>query len=163
MLRKRHFGARRTGGGAVGLGAFTLACRTLDTVWTDLADLSVPAARFVAVASASPITLLSWIDIPAGPAVSATTCIVGLGWGRATRSVTIGAVMRGEGPRVSADGLAGDDPGDSVGSPTGRADDPGPAEVFDPGTTGRVVVCWVVTPTLSAVASYLVFASRVVP
>jgi PiT family inorganic phosphate transporter len=31
------------------------------------------------------------------------------------------------------------------------------SDLFDPSTTGRVVMLWILTPTISAVASYLVF------
>ena len=204
------------GGGAIGLGAFTIARRTLDTVGNDLTDLPILAALVVEVVSASLISFLSWLGIPASLAVSATMCIVGLGWGRATRTATLGEIARGEGPAVSAAALAepdapartidgggaGDDAtGDAAGSdyPTGitagsddltrvesvagRGDDsdgaarapgapagaesaraepvetdgPDGGDLFDPGTTGRVVFFWMLTPTLSAVASYLLF------
>ncbi|ODR83465.1 hypothetical protein BG842_25400 [Haladaptatus sp. W1] len=31
-------------------------------------------------------------------------------------------------------------------------------DLFDPSTTGRVIVLWILTPSISAVASYLLFA-----
>jgi len=69
-------------GGAIGLGGVTIARRTLDTVGNDLTDLPLLAALIVEVVSATLITFLSVIGIPASLAVSATMSIIGLGWGR---------------------------------------------------------------------------------
>jgi PiT family inorganic phosphate transporter len=155
--------------GAIGLGAFTIARRTLDTVGNDLTDLPLLAALIVEVVSASLITFLSQIGIPASLAVSATMCIVGLGWGRASRATRLSdaatTAMRGdldenegedEEP-VVADGRGGERPA------VPRIGDEDPDEVstrdlFDPSTTGRVIGLWILTPSLSALASYLVFS-----
>jgi PiT family inorganic phosphate transporter len=158
--------------GAIGLGAFTIARRTLDTVGNDLTDLPLLAALIVEVVSASLITLLSLLGIPASLAVSATMSIIGLGWGRATRTVRISdaaaAAVRGTGDDEAGDGS----PGVSVGALTAEQDDVTPIgeedpdtlsaeDLFDPSTTGRVVMLWILTPSMSAVASYLLF--RFVP
>ena len=160
-------------GGAIGVGAFTIARRTLDTVGNDLTDLPLTAALIVETISASLITFLSLIGIPASLAVSATMCIVGLGWGRATRTTTLSdaakAARSGESPAVSVDALAADGHGGgrvkSVKEvPNIGEEDPGTLEagdLFDPAATARVVVLWVLTPSISAVAAYLVF--RFVP
>jgi len=174
-------------GVAIGLGAFTIARRTLDTVGNDLTDLPLLAALIVEVVSATLITFLSAIGIPASLAVSATMSIVGLGWGRATRTTTLSAVassaMHGEageegrekgehrrrqpkrrrgGRRSGSTGNA--DRMESVERGTvpriGEEADPGditPQDLFDPGTTGRVIGLWILTPSLSAALSYLLF------
>ncbi|QLG28334.1 inorganic phosphate transporter [Halorarum halophilum] len=146
-------------GGAIGLGAFTIARRTLDTVGNDLTDLPLLAALIVEVVSASLITFLSYIDIPASLAVSATMCIVGLGWGRATRTTSVGDAVRGERPEVSVNALTAESEGERevprVGEETGEellADD-----LFNPGTTGRVIFFWILTPSLSFAASFVLF------
>ena len=147
-------------GAAIGLGAFTIARRTLDTVGNDLTELPVLAALIVEVVSASLIALLSALGIPASLAVSATMCIVGLGWGRATRTVTLGEAVRGESPAVSVNALAADgaEGGEQV-PPMGEPDDElVERNLFDPGTTGRVIFFWLLTPSLSAAASYALFA-----
>ncbi|WP_254536444.1 inorganic phosphate transporter [Halomarina litorea] len=164
------------GGGAIGLGAFTIARRTLDTVGNDLTDLPLLAALVVETISASLITFLSVIGIPASLAVSATMCIVGLGWGRATRTTKLSQLpdaakgaMAGEkaGPGVTIDALAADGKGgatDVRDVPSIGEEDPAAltaGDLFDPAATARVVVLWVVTPTVAAVAAYLVF--RFVP
>ena len=144
-------------GGAIGLGAFTIARRTLDTVGNDLTELPLLAALVVETVSATLISFLSAIGIPASLAVSATMCIVGLGWGRATRTVTLGEAVRGESPELTVNALAAESP-DGV-TPMGQEDESLTAhELFNPGTTGRIIFFWLLTPTVSAVTSYLLFS-----
>ena len=154
-------------GGAIGLGAFTIARRTLDTVGNDLTDLPLTAALIVEVISATVITLLSLGGIPASLAVSATMSIVGLGWGRATRTVTISEAasetVAGETPEIPGAGeaLAADVPGEDtenvpdIGDPD--TEQLAATDLFNPATTGRVIVIWILTPTISATASFLLF------
>ena len=144
--------------GAIGLGAFTIARRTLDTVGNDLTELPLLAALVVETVSATFIAFLSAIGIPASLAVSATMCIVGLGWGRATRTVTLGEAVRGASPELSVNALAADS-ADEV-APIGEPDDTLTAhELFNPGTTGRIIFFWLLTPSVSAVTSYLLFST----
>jgi PiT family inorganic phosphate transporter len=160
--------------GAIALGAFTIARRTLDTVGNDLTDLPLLAALIVEVVSASLISFLSYIGIPASLAVSATMSIVGLGWGRATRTTTISEAatkaVQGQGlenpDADDADGgmtmsaLNADEPGEKV-APIGEegADELRASDLFDPRATGRVIMLWVAAPTLSAGASYVLFSA----
>ena len=74
---------------AFGLGAFTIARRTLDTVGDDITELPILAALIVSVVGGTIITVLSFFGIPASLAVSTTCCIIGLGWGRASRAATV--------------------------------------------------------------------------
>ncbi|WP_135821951.1 inorganic phosphate transporter [Halostella litorea] len=73
---------------AFGLGGFTIARRTLDTVGDDITELPILAALIVSVVGGTIITILSMLGIPASLAVSTTCCIIGLGWGRASRAAT---------------------------------------------------------------------------
>ncbi|MFC6764722.1 inorganic phosphate transporter [Natrinema soli] len=75
--------------GAIGLGGFTIARRTLATVGDGITDLPILAALIVSTIGATTITVLSQLGIPASLAVSTTCCIIGLGWGRASRAVTV--------------------------------------------------------------------------
>lgn len=75
--------------GAISLGGFTIARRTLATVGDDVTDLPILAALIVSIIGATIITILSWLGIPASLAVSTTSCIIGLGWGRASRARTL--------------------------------------------------------------------------
>ncbi|GGL51505.1 inorganic phosphate transporter [Halocalculus aciditolerans] len=74
---------------AFGLGGFTIARRTLDTVGDDITELPILAALTVSVVGGTIITVLSVLGIPASLAVSTTCCIIGLGWGRASRVATV--------------------------------------------------------------------------
>jgi phosphate/sulfate permease len=75
--------------GSIGLGGFTIARRTLATVGDDITDLPILAALLVSSIGGTVITVLSWLGIPASLAVSTTSCIIGLGWGRASRVKTL--------------------------------------------------------------------------
>jgi PiT family inorganic phosphate transporter len=148
------------GCGAVAVGAFTIARRTLDTLGNDITDLPLPAAIVVAVVSSVIVTALSAIGIPASFVIIATMSIVGLGWGRATRSVTVAeTVGGGRGPSVTVGALAADDPTDPAPAPDiGEPEDvPSTADLFDPETTARVVVMQNVVPVLSTLGAYLAF------
>lgn len=180
---------------AIGIGAFTIARRTLDTIGEGLTELPILAAIIVSLIGATIITILSNAGIPASLAVSMTSGIIGLGWGRASRAVTIAeaaeAALEGEGgPDLSAGAIVGGR-GPGSGSPhsptigevasgeatTGRSTplaDGSPhvpsigetsleeieeaPELFDRTATGRVVFFWLLTPTLSTIGSYVVFA-----
>jgi len=163
-------------GVAISLGAFTIARRTLDTVGNDLTELPILAALIVETVSATIIGLLSWAGIPASLAVSATMCVVGLGWGRATRTTSLadaagaavsGSAAAGGSGNVTVDALTADrdeaawsPPEEREVPPIGEEDPESvtsAADLFDPAATGRVVMLWILTPSISAVASFLVF------
>ncbi|MFC6961073.1 inorganic phosphate transporter [Halocatena marina] len=74
---------------AIGVGSFTIARRTLDTIGEGITDLPILAAMIVSLVGATIITVLSGLGIPASLAVSMTSCIIGLGWGRSSRVVTL--------------------------------------------------------------------------
>jgi len=145
---------------AVGIGTFTIARRTLETMGSDITELPLTAAIVVATVSASLVIFLSAIGIPASFVVIATMSIIGLGWGRATRPVTVPEVVRGEEtPPVSVGALATDTEGESL-PPIGQEDVeqiPRAADLFDPGTTARVVVMQNVVPLLATIGAYAAF------
>ena len=144
------------GSAAVAVGAFTIARRTLDTLGNDITDLPLTAAIVVAVVSSGIVVGLSAIGIPASFVIIATMSIVGLGWGRATRTVTVGEGIRGGAEtNVSVGALKADDPGDepeNIGEedPT---DIPAAADLFNPSTTARIVVLQNVVPLLSTLGA----------
>jgi len=149
-------------GAAVAVGAFTIARRTLDTVGNDLTDLPLLAALIVEVVSASLITALSVLGIPASLAVSATMCIVGLGWGRATRTVRANDAFSGEGRAPIAMGSLAAERADTPRDvPRIGEEDPeelAAGDLFDPAAVGRVVILWVLTPSIAATASFALFS-----
>jgi PiT family inorganic phosphate transporter len=157
-------------GGAMGLGAFTLARRTLDTMGNDLTDLPIIAALVVAAVSATVVTFLSLIGIPASFVVIATMSIVGLGWGRATRTATLSGTVAGEDePGVSVGALAADEAvtiGGTGGTPDvsetpigeEETDElPQSRELFDPHASMRVILTQNAAPLLAFVAAYVLF------
>ena len=153
--------------GAVGLGAFTIARRTLDTMGNDLTELPLTAAIVVAVVSATATTALAAIGIPASFVIIATMSIVGLGWGRATRTATAREAVAGDPPSVSVGALTADDAatvGDAGGGgsapPIGEenvGDIPAASDLFDPETTGRVILMQNVVPAIATVGAFVVF------
>lgn len=156
------------GSAAVAVGALTIARRTMETLGNDITDLPLTAAIIVALLSSTIVILLSALGIPASFVVIATVCIVGLGWGRSTEAVSVAEAVRGDvSPRVSVGALAGDEGAPTVGAPdnvpaSSQADPetteaPVRTDLFDPGTTVRVLFMQNVVPLLATVGSYLVF------
>jgi PiT family inorganic phosphate transporter len=145
---------------SVAIGALTIARRTLDTLGNDITDLPLTAAIVVAVISSGIVIGLSAIGIPASFVIIATMSIVGLGWGRATRSITVSEGVRGDAsPNVSVGALTTEDPGEEapdIGEEDPR-DIPSAAELFNPETTGRVVLMQNVVPVISTVGAYGTF------
>ncbi|MFW5978161.1 MAG: anion permease [Halohasta sp.] len=151
---------------AVGIGAFTIARRTLDTLGSDITQLPLTAAIIVATVSAILVVGLSTIGIPASFVVIATTSIIGLGWGRATRTMRVSrsdiSEKAGE-TRMSVGSLAADTEGEPL-PPIGEEnpeDIPSASDLFNPSTTARVILMQNVVPMISTVGAYLVF--RFVP
>jgi PiT family inorganic phosphate transporter len=148
------------GGIAVAIGAFTIARRTLETMGSDITELPLTAAIVVAAVSSTLVVFLSAIGIPASFVIIATMSIVGLGWGRATRPVTVPeAVSEGEAPPITIDALAGDEEGEAL-PPIGEEDPkagPNAGDLFDPATTARVVLMQNVVPAIATAGAYLTF------
>jgi PiT family inorganic phosphate transporter len=117
--------------GSIGLGGFTIARRTLATVGDDITDLPILAALIVSTVGATIITVLSVLGIPASLAVSTTSCIIGLGWGRASRAQTLAEMAK---PVKDGDDEAKPSPQLSTGAlkapPTG-VDDPDDSDAPD--------------------------------
>lgn len=151
-------------GVAVTIGAFTIARRTLETMANDITALPLTAAVVVMTVSATIVTLLSAIGIPVQLVIVATMSIIGLGWGRATRTTTVSDAVRGTDElAVSTGALTADREGEPlprIGEETSE-DIPAASELFDPSTTGRVIFVQNVVPIVATIGSYLTF--RFVP
>ncbi|QSG12853.1 Phosphate/sulfate permease [Halapricum desulfuricans] len=147
------------GGVAVAIGTFTIARRTLDTMGSDITELPLTAAIVVASVSSALVVFLSVIGIPASFVVIATVSIIGLGWGRATRPVTLPEAVTGdETPPVSVDALAEDEPGQELpGIGEEETAVPSATDLFDPATTARVVLLQNVVPVIATIGAYLTF------
>jgi PiT family inorganic phosphate transporter len=151
------------GGVAVAIGAFTIARRTLETMGSDITELPLTAAIVVAAVSSTLVVFLSTLGIPASFVIIATMSIIGLGWGRATRPVTVPEAVTAEAaPAVTVDALAEDEPGEEL-PPIGEEEPDAPAagDLFDPATTARVVLMQNVVPAIATLGAYLTF--RFVP
>ena len=156
---------------AVAVGALTIGRRTMETLGNDITHLPLTAAIVVATISSLLVIGLSSIGVPASFVVIATMAIVGLGWGRATRTTKVtDSVQRREAPRASVGALAADEETATVGDPTisgeaepdpiGEGDPeevPSASELFDPSTTARVVIMQNVVPLFATVGSYATF------
>ncbi|NUB90214.1 inorganic phosphate transporter [Haloterrigena sp. SYSU A558-1] len=151
------------GSAAVAVGCFTIARRTLDTLGNDITNLPLTAAIVVAVISSTIVVGLSAIGIPASFVVIATMSIVGLGWGRATRTTTLSDAARGEETRVSVGALTAEEEGEQspdIGEEEPE-DIPKASDLFDPSTTARVILMQNVVPIISTVGAFITF--RFVP
>ena len=152
---------------AVAVGALTIARRTMETLGNDITDLPLTAAIIVALLSSTIVIILSALGVPASFVVVATVCIVGLGWGRSTHAVSIGEAVRGEvSPDVSLEALSGTNASkqEEVAARgasrrfAGTETRPPPrSDLFDPGTTVRVILMQNVVPLLATGGSYVTF------
>jgi len=176
---------------AIGLGGFTIARRTLATVGDDITDLPILAALLVSTIGATIITVLSYFGIPASLAVSTTCTIIGLGWGRASRAVSLAKLATPapggrSGPGLTTGALAtSSESADNAVNPTvgdlAKGEDAPQRDsdatrepvtpigeedleeltaerLFDPAATSKIVVLWVLTPSLAVVGSYALFS-----
>jgi PiT family inorganic phosphate transporter len=145
---------------AVGAGALTIGRRTLDTLGSGLTSLPLTASIIVASVSATIVVLLSAIGIPASFVIIATMSIIGLGWGRATRTTTVSDLRSDEEETaVSVGSLAGDEGGEelpAIGEEEPE-DIPAATELFNPSTTVRVVVLQNVVPMIATAGAYATF------
>ncbi len=171
---------------AFGLGSFTIARRTLETVGDSITELPILASLIVSIVGGTVITVLSYLGIPASLAVSTTSTIIGLGWGRASRAATLAKLATPTPERpdldVTTGALVTSRVEEAPASPTigdiARHEEPpetteelpdvpdigseGPADLderslFDPAAAKRIITMWVLTPSLAVVASYPVF------
>jgi PiT family inorganic phosphate transporter len=134
------------GASAIGVGAFALGPRTMETVGDDITDLPVEAALVVELIAATVITVLSWAGIPASLAVTATMCVIGLGWGRASRRIPLEETLSGT----------------ELGEREREAWAEDSLDLYDKRVTKRIVSTWLATPLLSGALAFAVFeaASR---
>ena len=171
---------------AFGLGSFTIARRTLETVGQEITELPILASLIVSTVGGTVITVLSTFGIPASLAVSTTSTIIGLGWGRASRAVSLpelvtptserpefevatGALVTSRAEEAPVSPTIGDLARDE--EPPEKPDDTpdvpgvgteGPVDLdekslFNPAAAKRIATMWVLTPSLAVVASYPVF------
>jgi len=128
-------------GAMIGVGAFWIGPRTMDTIGNEITDLSLEAALVVEITAATIITLLSRAGIPASLAIVATVSVIGLGWGSATRRVPVrpdvgvGELPKEERQKIREDRL----------------------DMYDLGTSRRIVATWIVAPILAGTLAFVAF------
>ncbi|MFC6613481.1 anion permease [Halopenitus salinus] len=138
---------------AMGIGAFTLGRRTLETMGNDLTELPLTAALVVSLVTSVLVVGLSGLGIPASFVVIATMSIVGLGWGRATRLDRLPETPTERPAEIGAPVESGDAPG-AIDDEDGSIN---VADLYEPTTTARVILLQNAVPVAATVGSYLVF------
>ena len=144
---------------AIGLGGFTIARRTMESVGSELSDIPLLAALFVMVTASTITTLLSWLGIPISLVMGTVGTIVGIGWGRATRPVTFReAVTRDvEDAEIVSGAITADEMEGEPATPIGQKE---PEEVLEAGTLFnpraiiKYVSMWIIGPAMSTILAY---------
>lgn len=129
------------GGVAIGAGGFIFGGRTMETVGSEITSLPLVGWVVVMVLAASIITFLSWVGIPASLAIKLQACVMGLGWGRTTRRMSL---LRTLGFRATR-------PRDRARMEEGGIRD------YSVATTRRIVSMWLVTPVVAGMLAYVTF------
>jgi PiT family inorganic phosphate transporter len=151
--------------GAIGVGAFTIARRTIESVGTELTDISLFAALIVMLTASSITAGLSYLGVPISLVMATVMTIAGLGWGRATRPITLedavrGSVRGGIGKEIALNALTVDQdpPVAEIGEaePAKVVEEAG--ELFDQQALARYVSMWITGPSVALVLSYVYFA-----
>jgi PiT family inorganic phosphate transporter len=147
---------------AIGVGGFTIARRTMESVGGELSDIPLLAALFVMATASTITTALSAIGIPISLVMATVMTIVGIGWGRATRPITFReAVSRDTKDKeiaagaITAEGMAGE-PAEPIG-----AAEPEPVlnagDLFNPRAIIKYVSMWIIGPSVSTILAYSFF------
>lgn len=151
--------------GAIGLGAFTIARRTMESVGTELTDISLFAALIVMMTAASITAGLSAIGVPISLVMATVMTIAGLGWGRATRPIALEDAVRGSvrgeiGKEVALDALTVDQepPITEIGEAEPKKVLEEAGDLFDRQALARYISMWIVGPSLALGLSYAYFA-----
>ena len=141
---------------AIGIGGFTIARRTMESVGSELSDIPLLAALVVMTTASTITTILSWMGIPISLVMGSVMTIVGLGWGRATRPVTARDAVRGEVDAEMSMGALKAEP-DAPKTAIGESE---PEEVlnagdlFNPRAIVKYVSMWIIGPSMSTLLAY---------
>ncbi|MDS0261465.1 anion permease [Haloarcula sp. S1CR25-12] len=144
---------------AIGLGGFTIARRTMESVGGELSDIPLLAALFVMVTASTITTLLSWIGIPISLVMATVMTIVGIGWGRATRPITVRGAVTGntEGHEITTAAITVGEADERSAAPIGEPE-PEPVldarSLFNPRAVLKYLSMWVIGPSMSTGLAY---------
>ncbi|MFC4247185.1 anion permease [Natribaculum luteum] len=147
---------------AIGLGGFTIARRTMESVGGELSDIPLLAALFVMVTASTITTTLSWIGIPISLVMATVMTIVGIGWGRATRPITVREAVTGdlEDREIELGAIVAEEKEEA---PTPAIGEKEPEEVlnaadlFNPRAIVKYVSMWIIGPSMSTLLAYAFF------
>ncbi|PGF16003.1 inorganic phosphate transporter [Natrinema sp. CBA1119] len=146
---------------AIGLGGFTIARRTMESVGSELSDIPLLAALVVMITASTITTLLSAAGIPISLVMASVMTIVGLGWGRATRPVTARDAVRGQVDAEMSMGALKAEPE----APVTQIGEEEPEEVlnagdlFNPRAIMKYVSMWIIGPSMSTILAYGFFVA----
>ena len=148
---------------AIGLGGFTIARRTMESVGGELSDIPLLAALFVMVTASTITTALSYIGIPISLVMATVMTIVGIGWGRATRPITIREAVTGEPAQNQIDlGVIVAEENDDERAPAiGEREREAvldAATLFNPRAVIKYVSMWIIGPAMSTLLAYGFFS-----
>ncbi|ELY55063.1 inorganic phosphate transporter [Natronolimnohabitans innermongolicus] len=146
---------------AIGLGGFTIARRTMDSVGGELSDIPLLAALFVMVTASTITTILSWIGIPISLVMATVMTIVGIGWGRATRPITFREAVTRE-PEVAEreielGAIVAEEEEDEPTPPIGEEEAEKVlhgSDLFNPRAVIKYVSMWIIGPSMSTLLAY---------
>lgn len=144
---------------AIGVGGFTIARRTMESVGGELSDIPLLAALFVMTTASTITTVLSWIGIPISLVMGTVMTIVGIGWGRATRPVTVRqAVTRDTGENELVTGaITVSEDVERQSAPIGEAEPEAvlnAGDLFNPRAVLKYVSMWIIGPSVSTALAY---------
>ena len=144
---------------AIGLGGFTIARRTMASVGGELSEIPLLGALFVMVTAATITTVLSYMGIPISLVMSTVMTIVGIGWGRATRPVTVReALTRDAGDAELVTGaITVQDDERRQAAPIGEPEPEAVLEasdLFNPRAVLKYISMWIIGPALSTGLAY---------
>ena len=147
---------------AIGVGGFTIARRTMESVGGELSDIPLLAALFVMTTASTITTVLSALGVPISLVMGTVMTIVGIGWGRATRPVTVRqAVTRDTGDNELVTGAITVSEGEGRQSaPIGEAEPEAvlnAGDLFNPRAVLKYVSMWLVGPSVSTGLAYAFF------
>jgi phosphate/sulfate permease len=146
---------------AIGLGGFTIARRTMESVGGELSDIPLLAALIVMITASTITTTLSWAGIPISLVMGSVMTIVGLGWGRATRPITAREAIRGDSDTELSMGALRAEPDAPVTS-IGEAESEQalePNDLFNPQAVLKYLSMWIIGPSMSTALAYGFFTT----
>jgi PiT family inorganic phosphate transporter len=144
---------------AIGVGGFTIARRTMESVGGELSDIPLLAALFVMITASTITTLLSWFGIPISLVMATVMTIVGIGWGRATRPVTIREAITQDtgGSEIVLGAITAEEMEGKPAAPIGEAEPEGvldAGDLFNPRAIIKYISMWIIGPSISTILAY---------